>query len=116
MIYSVEEAKTSKKGMIKMNEEKTKMLRQPLSGPRKVVLCGKVPEPLSEMVRSLVKSGKYGTLNDFVEAAILEKVERETEEGGINLDTVAPLVSSVFRYVKQYKISSFHITGTGMKP
>ena len=57
---------------------------QSLSGPRRIVLCGKVSESLSEQVRQLVKSGKYETLNDFIEAAILEKVERETEAGGID--------------------------------
>ncbi|MBO4552510.1 MAG: hypothetical protein J5673_04870 [Candidatus Methanomethylophilaceae archaeon] len=53
-------------------------------GPRKIVLCGKVSESLSEQVRQLVKGGKYGTINDFVEQAILEKMKRETENGGIS--------------------------------
>lgn len=53
-------------------------------GPRKVVLCDKVSESLSAQVRKLVKGGKYGTINDFVEQAILEKMKRETENGGIN--------------------------------
>ncbi len=60
------------------------MSKQLLSGPRKIVLCGKVSESLSEQVRQLVKDGKYGTINDFVEQAILEKMNRETEDGGIN--------------------------------
>ena len=64
------------------NEEDT--FGQYLSGPREVVLCGKVSRPLSEQVRLLVKNGRYGTINDFVEQAILEKMKRETEDGGIN--------------------------------
>ena len=64
------------------NEEDT--FGQSLSGPREVVLCGKVSRPLSEQVRLLVKNGRYGTINDFVEQAILEKMKRETEDGGIN--------------------------------
>ena len=49
-------------------------LRSKYSGPRKIVLCGKVAKPLSDKVRELIKEGKYVTLNDFVEEAILEKV------------------------------------------
>lgn len=69
-----------------MKENIEKGNRQSMSGPRKIVLCGKVSESLSEQVRQLVKSGKYETLNDFIEAAILEKVERERETGGIQFD------------------------------
>ena len=65
-------------------KDKEDAFEQSLSGPRKVVLCGKVSEPLSEQVRLLVKNGRYGTINDFVEQAILEKMKRETEDGGIN--------------------------------
>ena len=57
---------------------------QSVSGPREVVLCGKVSRPLSDQVRLLVKNGKYGTINDFVEQAIMEKMKREVEYGGIN--------------------------------
>ena len=57
---------------------------QSVSGPREVVLCGKVSRPLSDQVRLLVKNGRYGTINDFVEQAILEKMKREVEYGGIN--------------------------------
>ncbi len=66
-----------------MKKEKN-VSEQSLSGPRKIVLCGKVSVSLSEKVRQLVKDGKYGTINDFVEQAILEKMKRETEDGGIN--------------------------------
>lgn len=66
-----------------MKKEKNASV-QTMSGPRKIVLCGKVSESLSEKVRQLVKDGKYGTINDFVEQALLEKMKRETEDGGIN--------------------------------
>ena len=59
---------------------------QSLFGPRKVVLCGKVSEPLSDHVRHLVKDGKYKTLNDFVEEAIIEKVRQESEDGGVKFE------------------------------
>ena len=67
-----------------MNERENNSPAQALLGPRKVVLCGKVSESLSEKVRQLVKDGKYGTINDFVEQAILEKMKRETEDGRIS--------------------------------
>ena len=83
MTYSFEKKNKRKNNM---KEKTAKENGQSLSGPRKVVLCGKVSKSLSEQIRQLVKSGKYETLNDFVEAAILEKVERETEAGGMNFD------------------------------
>ena len=68
----------------RMTENSNDMFYRNMSGPREIVLCGKVSRPLSDQVRLLVKNGRYGTINDFVEQAILEKMKRETEDGGIN--------------------------------
>ena len=70
----------------RMTEDSNDMFYRNMAGPREIVLCGKVSRPLSDQVRLLVKNGRYGTINDFVEQAILEKMKRETEDGGINCE------------------------------
>ena len=76
----------TKKESDKMKDDSNDTFYKNMSGPREIVLCGKVSKPLSDQVRLLVKNGRYGTINDFVEQAILEKMKRETEDGGINYE------------------------------
>ncbi len=76
----------TKKESDKMKDDSNDMFYMNMAGPREIVLCGKVSKPLSDQVRLLVKNGRYGTINDFVEQAILEKMKRETEDGGINYE------------------------------
>jgi len=57
------------------------------TGKRENVVCGKISAKLNEAIRQEIGKDHYGSLNDFVEEAVMEKMIRinwaKIDNGGI---------------------------------